>query len=255
MKRIAVVAFLAMWPAVCLAAGGPRTERWAIRGQTLTLHLYGERGHQSPLIVASGDGGWVHLGPQAAQLLAERGRFVVGLDSKEYLSAFTEGAKTLSVDDVRRDIRALVTYAKATDPSKAILVGVSEGAGLAVLAATDDSVKASIAGVLGLGLPEQNELGWRFRDSMIYVTHKAPNEPSFFAREFVGRVTPIPLALIHSTHDEFVPLAKARELFGLAAEPKNLWEVDAADHRFSDKPQEFAARLDEALAWIASSAR
>ncbi len=242
-------------PVLNVAAAGPRSERWSLRGQTLTLHLYGERGGANPVIVASGDGGWVHLGPQVAQILSEKGLFIIGLDSKEYLSAFTDGAKTLSVDDVRRDFRALVAYARGSGSSKPVLVGVSEGAGLSVLAATDDSVKGSIAGVVGLGLPDQNELGWRFRDSMIYVTHKAPNEPSFFARELVGHVTPVPLALIHSTHDEFVPLAVARELFGRAAEPKKLWEVDATDHRFSGKPQELAARLDDALSWMAASTK
>jgi fermentation-respiration switch protein FrsA (DUF1100 family) len=254
-RQGAALLCLSLVPVFNVAAAGPRSERWSLRGQPLTLHLYGERGESRPLIVSSGDGGWVHLGPQVAQNFAERGHFIVGLDSREYLSAFTDGTKTLSVDDVRRDFRALVAYARGGGASKPILVGVSEGAGLSVVAATDDDVKSSVSGVLGLGLPDQNELGWRWRDSVIYVTHKAPNEPSFFARDFMSLVAPVPLALIHSTHDEFVPLTEARKLIGLAAEPSKLWEVDAADHRFSDRPQELAKRLDEALAWMAASTK
>ena len=61
--------------------------------------------------------------------------------------------------------------------------------------------------MIGLGLPDMNELGWRWKDSVIYLTHRAPNEPSFSAAAIVDRVAPMPLAAIHSTHDEFVPLA------------------------------------------------
>lgn len=39
------------------------------------------------------------------------------------------------------------------------LIGVSEGAGLSVLAATDPETKALVSGVIGLGLPDLNELG------------------------------------------------------------------------------------------------
>ena len=53
---------------------------------------------------------------------------------------------------------------------KPILIGVSEGAGLSVLAATDAQTKALIGGVIGLGLPDMNELGWRLKDS-IYLCH------------------------------------------------------------------------------------
>jgi len=32
-----------------------------------------------------------------------------------------------------------------------------------------------------------------------------------------------------------------------------LWVIDAADHRFRDKPQELAACLAEALDWVVSA--
>jgi hypothetical protein len=90
----------------------------SIRGHVQWLHLYGARGGQ-PMIVSSGDGGWIHLGPHVAETLAAGGR------------------------------------------AQPILVGVSEGAGLSVLAATDPATRSAIGGVIGLGLPDINELGWR----------------------------------------------------------------------------------------------
>jgi hypothetical protein len=40
-------------------------------------------------------------------------------------------------------------------------VGVPGGAGLSVLAATEPDTKRLIAGALGLGLPDVNDLAWR----------------------------------------------------------------------------------------------
>jgi pimeloyl-ACP methyl ester carboxylesterase len=238
---------------LALAVAGPVTTPFSVRGHTLDLRLYGARGGP-PAVVASGDGGWIHLGPEAALILAARGYFVVGVDTKQYLSAFTKGDRTLSPDDVPRDFAALVDYAGRGRTAKPILVGVSEGAGLAVLAAADPGVKAAVLGVVTLGLPDRNELGWRFRDSIIYFTHKVPNEPTFSAPEVVGRLAPLPFAQIQSTHDEFVSLAEARRIQDLAREPKRLWVIDASDHRFSDKARELAQRLTDAMDWVARSA-
>ena len=111
--------------------------------------------------------------------------------------------------------------------------------------------KAAIAGVIGLGLPDVNELGWRWTDSVIYLTHAVPREPTFSAAAVVGQVTPIPLAAIHSTHDEFVPLATQRtEPRSRRTEPKRLWVMEASDHRFSDNLAEFDRRLLEAIQWV-----
>ncbi len=154
---------------------------------------------------------------------------------------------------MRRDYRALVEYAAKGAPDRPLLVGVSEGAGLSVLAATAPDVKARVAGVVALGLPDKNELGWRWRDSIIYVTKKTPNEPTFSARELVSRVSPVPLAALHSTHDEFVALPEIESIMGQAREPKSLWIIEAKDHRFSDNQAEMRRRLKEAIAWIAAA--
>ncbi len=143
-------------------------------------------------------------------------------------------------------------YAGRGSTTKPVLVGVSEGAGLSVLAATDPRTRGAIGGVVGLGLPDLNELGWRWRDALIYLTHGTPNEPLFSAAHLAAQVAPLPLAAIHATHDEFVPLADVQRIVSAAREPKRLWIVEAADHRFSDNLPEFDRRLAEALAWIAN---
>lgn len=231
------------------AAQSQTTETITIRGHTQSLRLYGARGGP-PVVVSSGDGGWIHLGPHVAEVLASRGFFVVGFDVKAYLESFTSGKATLRPEDEPGDFKALADFAARGAWQKPVLVGVSEGAGLSVLAATDPQTKRSIAGVLGVGLPDLNELGWRWRDSLIYVTHGVPKEPTFRAAAVVDRVAPTPFAAIHSTRDEFVSVADIRRVFDAAKEPKRLWIVKASDHRFSDNLAEFDRRLAEAIAWV-----
>ncbi|MEO5820533.1 MAG: AcvB/VirJ family lysyl-phosphatidylglycerol hydrolase [Vicinamibacteraceae bacterium] len=248
--RIAAAA-LAIGLAAAAPAQAQATDTVTVRGHALTVRTYGTRGGQ-PVIVTSGDGGWIHLGPYVADSLARRGYFVVGVDARAYLSSFTSGYTTLRPEDEPGDYRVFAEFAGRGSTRKPVLVGVSEGAGLSLLAATDPRTREAIAGVLGLGLPDLNELGWHWRDALIYLTHGTPNEPLFSAARLAPRVAPLPLAAIHSTHDEFVPLADAQKIVAAAGEPKRLWIVDAADHRFSGALPEFDQRLVEALAWIAN---
>jgi alpha-beta hydrolase superfamily lysophospholipase len=245
----AVAACLLTCACFARARQAERVETLVVRGHPLTLHIYGSRGGD-PVIVSSGDGGWIHLGPHAAATLASSGFFVVGVDAREYLEAFTSSRSTLRPEDVPGDYSAILAFAAQGTKTKPILVGVSEGAGLSVLAATDPAVRCVAGGVVGLGLPAVNELGWRWRDAVIYLTHTVPQEPTFETAPIIGKVTPLPLALIQSTHDEYVSPADARALYERAANPKRLWTVAAADHSFSDNRAAFDTALLEAIRWI-----
>ena len=228
----------------------PIQQTISIRGRNQVLRVYGPRTGR-PVIVSSGDGGWLHLGPQVAELLAAKGFFVVGFDAKAYLEGFTSGTTTLRVEDEPGDYRTLIDFAARETGQKPILIGVSEGAGLSVLAATDPANKEAIAGVIGLGLCDRTELGWRWKDMVIYLTHGTPNEPTFSVKAIVDRVAPIPVAAIHSTHDEFVPLTEVQQVLESAQQPKRLWVISASNHRFSGNETEFARTLLDAITWIA----
>lgn len=237
-----------------LARSAPSEEWITIRGRPQLLRIYGAPG-AFPVIVSSGDGGWLHLAPHAAGTLAAHGYFVVGFDVKAYLSAFTSSHATLDPGAEPGDYRLLIDRASRASGEKPVLVGVSEGAGLSVLAATEPQTRGLISGVLGLGLPDQNELGWRWTDSIIYLTKGAPREPSFRTSAIVDRVAPLPLAAIHATGDEYVPLGDVRAIMNRAGEPRRLWVVEASNHRFSDNQGELDRCLLEALAWIRRQGR
>lgn len=245
---------LALVLAAALAAQtGLSTGTVTVRGKILTVRFYGPPGGQ-PVVLSSGDGGWIHLAPHVAEVLARAGYFIVGVDSREYLSAFTSGRQVVSPADESGDYRTFAALAARTTGAKPVLIGVSEGAGLSVLAATDPATKPAIAGVLALGLPDINELGWRWKDAIIYVTKGVPDEPTFSVAGIIDRVAPLPLAAIHSTGDEFVPGAVITRMMARAREPKRLWFVEASNHRFSGNESTFDLRLIEACDWILTQA-
>lgn len=248
------VVMMAVFLPLAASAAAPAREPLTIRGQEQSLRVYGTRG--GPVaVVASGDGGWIHLGPYVAEFLSSKGFFVVGFDSKAYLSSFTKGGTTLSTTDVPADFASLLDHASKGAIAPPVLFGVSEGAALAVLAATNDATKAKVAGVIALGLPDKAELGWRFRDSMIYLTKGVPKEPLFSTAEVIGRVAPLPLVAIHSTKDEFVSVDEVKRVMSRALEPKQLWLIEADDHRFSGKEQDLNQKLMDAIAWIKAQRR
>ncbi len=246
---MAILAVSTLFPVISGGAVTRSTARLDIRGREQTLQIYGMPA-PNIAIVSSGDGGWVHLAPHVAEALAARGWYVVGFDAKAYLSSFTGSQGPLSERDVQQDYAQLIDFVTPKDRDRPVLIGVSEGAGLSVLAGTNDIVKQRIQGVVGLGLPNISELGWRWRDMLIYVTHAIPNEPTFTAANVIGRLAPVPLAAIHSTHDEFVPIPEINQVMARAGDPKKLWMIEAADHRFSNNEPEFDRRLVEALTWV-----
>ncbi len=225
------------------------TQTITIRGKSQQLCLYGTRG-SPPVILSSGDLGWAGLVEHVAEFLANRGYFVIGVNSRAYLSSFTTKSSALDPREVPRDYQQVIDFARQGSLIRPVLAGVSEGAGLSVLAATEPGVKASIQGVLGLGLPDQNELGWKWQDFTIWITKRAPNEPSFMVEDIIHKVSPTPFAEIHSTHDEFLPLEAANKMFARAGEPKKMWVIEAANHRFSNNRDELDLRMLEALQWI-----
>lgn len=226
----------------------PQDDALTLRGKPQHIRLYGPR-DGVPVVVASGDGGWLHLAPHVARVLAARGFFVVGLDSKAYLSSFTRDGG-LRPPDVVDDFRRLIDRATGSDGRRAMLIGVSEGAALAVLAATSPALQHRIAGVVALGLGDINELAWRWSDSLIYITKGIPNEPRFSVLAIIAHVAPVPLAMIQSTRDEYVSREEGDRIFAAAPQPKRLWRIEAGNHRFSDRLIELDQAVEQAIAWI-----
>ncbi len=246
MKRVIVLLTVLFLP---IPGFSQSNTDFSIRGKSQKLNLYGSPGN-APIVLSSGDLGWAGLVVHVAEYLSAKGYYVIGLNTKSYLASFTSKDSNLQPKDVPGDYGALLSLIRKTTSVKPIFAGISEGAGLSVLAATDPQMKESIQGILALGLPDQNELGWKWQDFTIWITKKVPNEPSFMVEDIIGKVSPVPLAEIHSTHDEFLPIEKAKAMFSRAEEPKKMWIIEASNHRFSDNRPELDRKILEALEWI-----
>src|SRR6185436_16089093 len=85
-RRTSAVLALVMWGGAAglganWAQPDDRRPTITLRGHAQTLHLYGPA-DGAPVIVSSGDGGWLHLAPHVAQVLGPKGFFVVGFDTR-----------------------------------------------------------------------------------------------------------------------------------------------------------------------------
>ena len=126
------------------------------------------------------------------------------MNVREYLSVFTTKAGYLTPADIQADFAELSRFLRARGllVPPTVLSGVSEGAGIAVVAAAGTANHEWVSGVITLGLPEISEIAWRWSDFTSWITKKDADEPSVKATEFLASVSPIPLVMIQSTHDE-----------------------------------------------------
>ena len=76
--------------ACLLVAPGPSSDSIDLRGRAQQIVLYGSRGGR-PVVLTSGDLGWWGLVVHVAEVLASRGYYVVGFNSRTYLESFTSG--------------------------------------------------------------------------------------------------------------------------------------------------------------------
>lgn len=226
-----------------------------LRGRVVTLTLY--RPVATPrgtIIMGSGDVGWVGLAAARAAELSSDGYLVAGVNVREYLSAFTTKKTHLTPGDIQQDFGSIyrVLRDKGLAAPPVILSGVSEGAGIAVVAAASADNHSWVSGIITMGLPQVSEIAWRWSDFTSWITKKDADEPSVRATDFVGQIAPVPLAMIQSTKDEYVPEAEYRAIEQAAHTPKVLTLINASNHRFTDRLPELRKAYAEALAWIAA---
>lgn len=253
-SRIAGMGLVALaLPVAACAASSERLDV-LVRGKTLTLAIYQPEVQPSrgTIVVGSGDVGWVGLGPMVAEEVADRGYVAVGVNVRQYLASFTSGKTHLEIADVPADFRAINDQLRQRIPlpRPVILAGVSEGAALAVLAASDRRNHDWIDGVLTMGLPPTAELAWRWTDVSAWFTKHEPEEPSFAPCDVIASVAPVPLFMIQSRKDEYVSPSDYERLLTAAREPKQLMLIDASNHRFTDRRQELRAAVVSGVTWI-----
>jgi dienelactone hydrolase len=202
---------------------------------------------------ACGDGGWRGMAITMAETMASWGYDTFGLDSKVYLESFT-GKTTLKESEVNADFRTLVEWARGQFPRPIILVGWSEGAGLALLAAAGPANRDLLQGFIAIGLPDRNILAWHWSDAVTWITKKDPDEPTFASALYLPQVAPLPILMLNSSQDEYQTRETYQQLFQLAGKPEKMVTIEARDHRFDGNRDAFFNALREGLHWIEQTA-
>jgi dienelactone hydrolase len=229
-----------------------------LRGHPQDVYFYPAQGalaNAQKVLFLCGDGGWQGVSLSIAAEISRAGYDVYGFDTKRYLESFTTDDGALKDADVQQDLAQVAKWMQTRWRERVTLIGQSEGAGLAVLAAALPDNRDVFSGVIALGLSDTGELGWSLRDDMTYITHADPAEPLFHATDYLPKVAPLPFCSIQSSVDEFITKQEADALFAAAQQPKLYKLVQAQSHSFGGNLDGFFRALREGLAWVNQNAR
>jgi dienelactone hydrolase len=212
---------------------------------TLKLHLARPSGGDAPrmlLFHVTGDSGWHGLDPLYFDTMASRGYTLAGVSARALRARLGSLGSGATAARLAADYLALIAIAEARlrlEPGTAVvLTGLSRGAGLAVVAASQPELSRRIAGVLVMGLTADED-------------NVRPPAAPFALLDRIGA----PIVLLQSTVDHYVPAGEARRLFGPDAATRKLVAIDAEGHTFGGHRDELFRQVEAGLDWIARQRR
>lgn len=215
----------------------------------------------------TGDGGWRGKDLDAFEHLRGLGYDVAGVSAPDYLGQLADGVDHIPPQVLADDLATMIDVARRalTMPAAPVLLcGVSRGADLAVVAAARPSLASAIRGVVAVALTAEEEFVHVPRRARHHqarpaaaATHGDDTDDGGFddpplARPYAAlRRIPVPVALIQSTNDEYVPAAQARQLFGPDTPARQMHAINARNHSFSDARSALYDAVRESLRWVA----
>jgi fermentation-respiration switch protein FrsA (DUF1100 family) len=233
-----------------------------LNGHALRLHFANANANANanaltdasgPLLVfATGDGGMHRKDLDAYDHLVALGYPIVGFDAHDYVTHLGRGEGTtparLAADYERIiDTARQVLHVSAAHP--VVLVGVSRGAGLSVVAAGQRTLRSSIAGVVAVALTQEEEyVRWYRR---LRGGGRANRRVIVDVYEYLPRLGDMPITVIQSTRDNYLPAAAARTLFGPDTAHRRFQAIDARNHSFGGARSQLYVAMRQALAWVA----
>ncbi len=228
------------------------TDDVTLNGFPVTLHLVRPIAPQArPLLIyATGDGGWRGKDLDLFRHLASWGYAVAGFSAPQYVKHLRGDAETTTPALLARDYTAIIAAARRdlTLPASTavILIGVSRGAGLSVVAAGQQAMQQALDGVVVMGLTKEEEhVRWRRR--------RQSTELEIY--DYLPRLGNVPVSVIQSTHDNYLPAEQARTLFGADTDRRQFHAIEARNHSFSGARTALYETLRSSLEWVASVAR
>jgi virulence protein VirJ len=226
-----------------------------LNNHPLRLHFAnaGASGALPLLVYATGDGGWHRKDLAAYRHLVSFGNPIVGFDARDYVThlgaapdATTTPARLAA--DYGRIIEAAKTALHLPFDYPVVLVGISRGAGLSVVAAGQRALRPSVAGVLAVALTREEEYVKWFR--RLRRGARQRNRVMVQVYDYLPRLADMPLAVVQSTNDHYLPAASARPLFGPDTPYRWFQPIQARNHSFGGARTEMYQSMQRSLEWI-----
>jgi dienelactone hydrolase len=221
------------------------------------LHLARRAGTSpAPLVVyVTGDGGWRGADPVVFRALVQWGYPAAGMEARDYLDHLGDLERRATPRRVAADYAHLIREARRKlgigGNLGAVLVGFSRGAGLAVLAAGQAALRPRLQGVVAMALTdEEDELAL---DPVADAEDESRPPVVINPYRLLPAVEALPVVVIQSTRDRYVPAAEARPLFGADSSSRRLVVIDSDGHTFGGARDQLLDSLRTSLAWIAGS--
>ena len=165
---------------------------------------------------------------------------------------FIDSTISKEVDDLGVVIDALSDYSVC-------YIGHSMGGAVGVLRASQDSritLLVSLAGMVHTNTFAETEFGdvtpdegfmWDKPDCPLSSAYMDDMARIGSVVDFASRIT-VPWLLLHGAEDDVVPIGESRQIFEIANEPKELIELEGADHVFSDDST--GAMVTKVVNWV-----
>ncbi len=255
-----------------LAVDGPRLvasrtyeehrEKVALPGRSVTLTCATPLpARAAPFLVlfASGDGGLHWTSKTIYQHMAEQGHYVAAFSSGEVLADAKRSDAGMTVTEFSADISVLAREGKRivglSESTPVVVAGLSRGASMVVLAGAQPALQSGLAGGVAIALTRESDYGKAPRAAPGEVGIQLDARGRILIYPLIDRMGPVPLAVVQSTRDQYVPAAESRGLMGPDTATRRLYTVEARNHSFGGATDEMLRDVDAALAWIAAQPR
>jgi hypothetical protein len=253
-----------MAPTALQAAGNntydEREERLKLPHRSLNLKCAKPKTPHTPaflVLFASGDGG-MHGGSMATyKHMAEQGYYVAAFSSSQALEPVKSSGKFMTFIELEADIASLMHEGKRLlglpESTLTVVSGISRGASMVVFAAGEPSLQPNILGAVAIALTRESDYMIPPAPAERATAIKLDEKGGVLLYPALERLGSIPIAVIQSTGDSYVPSAESRRLMGPDTPTRRLYEVKARNHSFGGGQNLMLRDVDEALNWIAAA--
>jgi fermentation-respiration switch protein FrsA (DUF1100 family) len=206
------------------------------------------------ILFATGDAGWFGVSGSIVEHLAEQGCYVTAYDSRELLAETKRSGKKESVADAAAAVESIIAHSRrelglpATTP--VIVTGFSRGANMVVFTVAAKRLQHELAGAIAIALTREMDHLLSPNPSELPPSVELDERRRIQTYPAIARAGSLPVAVIQSTGDKYVPAEESRRLFGADSPTRRLYEVKARNHGFGGGKAEMLLDLDDALAWI-----